>query len=90
MNKQQALILGFVQIMEEEGNSSSIEAIRNLALAKLATGEVKTLVSSSVNSKSFSFQVSMPAEELFGAVSEAIRRFNSGVIGSTEIDFSGV
>ena len=90
MDKSEAIIAGFVSIMEEDGSSSAIEAIRNKAFAKLTSGEAKTLVSTSLNSKSFSYNVSMPAEELFGLAAEAIRKFNSGIVRVTEPDFSGI
>lgn len=90
MDKQEALILGFLQIMAEDENSSAIETLRNNAFAKLTSGEAKSLVTSSVNSKSFTFQVSLPAEELFALASQAIRQFNGGIVRATEPDFSQI
>jgi hypothetical protein len=53
-----------LDIAKEEGNTLSLETIRNAAYQKLAAGNVKALISTSVNSKSFTYNVSMPANEL--------------------------
>lgn len=90
MDKHSALIQGLYEIALEDGNTSQLEAIRNNAFAKLATGEVKSIVQSSINSRSFNNQVSLPADELFGVASAAIRLFNNGIITATEPDFSGI
>ncbi len=74
----------------EEGNTSSIETIRNAAFVKIQGGEVKSLVSSSLNGKSFNFNISKPADELFAAASWAIRQFNNGVVKATSFDFSDI
>jgi hypothetical protein len=78
------------QICLEEGNTSSIEAIRNLALQKIQAGEVKTIVSSSINGKSVNFNVSQPADKLFAEASIAIRLFNNGRVTVTQVDFTRV
>jgi len=83
-----SFILGLLQICEEEGNTASVEAIRNKAFEKMAAGEMKSLISSTINGKSFSFNLSMSADKLFAECSEAIRLFNSGIIRSTEPNFS--
>jgi len=82
--------IALYQIAIEEGNTQSLEAIRNLALSKIAKGEVKSLVSSSLNSKSFNFNISKAADVLFTEVSWAIRKFNLGTITATEFDFSNL
>lgn len=74
----------------EEGNTASIEAIRNLALQKIQAGEVKSIVSSSINGKSVNFNVSQPADKLFADTSLAIRLFNRGQVRVTQLDFSHI
>ena len=76
------------QIALEEGNTLTLEGIRNSALQMLQSGETKSLVSTTVNSKSFSFHISKPADVLFAEVSWAIRKFNNGIITGTIFDFS--
>lgn len=83
-----SFVLALVQIAQEEGNTLSLESIRNLAFQKLASGEAKSIVNSSLNGTSFSFTVSKAADVLFSEVSEAIRIFNAGTVTSTLIDFS--
>jgi hypothetical protein len=75
-------------ICEEEGSTSTVETIRNAALTKIMSGEVKSLVSSSINTKSFSFQVSKPADQIFAEASQAIIAFNGGRYAASEADFS--
>lgn len=75
-------------ICVEEESTSTVEIIRNNALTKIMSGEVKTLVSSSINTKSFSFQVSKPADQLFAEASQAIIAYNGGRYAATEADFS--
>ena len=75
-------------IAQEEGNTQSIEALRNKALESMAAGYAKAVISSSVNSKAFSFNVSKPADELFSESSWAIQKFNKGIITSTTLDFT--
>jgi hypothetical protein len=84
------LVEAFYDICVEEGNTTSIEAIRNAAFQKLGCGEAKSLVSTSLNGKSFSYNISQPAEALFAAASLAIRRFNRGFITVTYSDLSGI
>jgi len=45
-------------ICPEEGDTASIEFVRNLASQKIQKGEVKSIVSSSINGKSVNFNVS--------------------------------
>lgn len=85
-----SFVLALYQIAKEEGSTESLEAIRNLAFAKIAAGEVKTLVNSSLNGKSYSLNVSKAADVLFAEVSEAIRMFNTGRVTSTSPDFSQI
>jgi hypothetical protein len=72
----------------EEESTASVEAIRNSALSKVAGGEVKTLISSSLNSKSFNFNVSLPADKVLEASSWAIREYNRGTVTAIQFDFS--
>ena len=77
-------------ICQEENSTTSVEQIRNAALAKLATGEVTTLVNTSLNGKSFSVNVSKSADVLFTDATAAIKAFNGGTIKASQIDFSGI
>jgi len=74
----------------EEGNTVTLEAIRNAALNKIMGGEAKSLVSSSVNGKSFSFSISKPADQIFSEASQAIIAFRGGRSSSGQPDFSGI
>lgn len=85
-----ALVDAFYLIAEEEGDTASLETIRNAAFQKLQGGEAKALVSTSVNGKSFSYNISQPAEILFATVSAAIRKYNRGLVTATEVDFSSI
>lgn len=79
-----------LDIAKEEGNTASLEAIRNLCLTKIAAGEVKSIVNTSLNGKSFGFNVSKAADALFAEVSWAIRHYNRGTITAMQWDFSGL
>lgn len=79
-----------LSIIIEENSTISVERIRNAAFEKLASGEGKSLVSSSINGKSFSYNINMPASDLFTAADVAIRHFNKGVITATTVDFSNL
>ena len=81
------IVYAFLSICNEEGNTATIEGIRNKAFQKILTGEVKTLITSSLNGKSYSFNVSKPADILFTQTSQAIRLYNKGIITSTTMDF---
>lgn len=72
----------------EEDSTASVEAIRNAALSKVANGEVKSLINSSLNSKSFSFNVSLAADKVLEAASWAIREYNRGTVTAIQFDFS--
>lgn len=72
----------------EEQSTATIEAMRNAALAKIAAGEVKSLVSSSLNGKSFSSNVSLPADKVFENAAWAIREYNRGNITVTVNDMT--
>lgn len=78
------------QICLEENSTSTIESIRNAALSKILGGEAKSLVSSSINGKSFSFSISKPADVLFAEASQAIIAFRGGRYTATEADFSQI
>lgn len=77
-------------ICQEENSTTSVELIRNKAFEKLQSGEVKSIVSSSLNGKAFSVNVSKPADVLFTEATWAIRMFNRGIVTASEIDFSGI
>lgn len=80
----------FFQICVEEGNTSTIETIRNAALTKIMSGEARSLIASSVNSKSFNFQISKPADEIFAEASQAIIAYRGDRYASGQPDFSGI
>jgi hypothetical protein len=80
----------FYTLCTEEQSTASIEALRNKAFAKLAAGEGKSLISSTLNGKSLSYQISTSATELFTAATYAIKRYNQGQITVIETDFSGI
>lgn len=75
-------------ICNEENSTATVEAIRNAALSKIMTGEAKSLISSSINGKSFSFNISKPADQLFAEASQAIIAYRGGRFTATEADFS--
>ncbi len=79
-------VLALFEIAREEGNTASLETIRNQAFQKLQSGETKSLITSSLNGKSFSFNISKPADVLFTEVTQAIRLYNNGVITTTTFD----
>ena len=89
-NLNHALADAFYLICEEEESTDTVEEIRNNALEKIQGGELKTIVNSSLNGKSAGYQVSAPATEIFAAASYAIRKYNRGLIQSTEADFSSI
>lgn len=78
------------QICLEEESTATVETIRNAALNKIMSGEAKSLVSSSVNGKSFSFNISKPAEQIFAEASQAIIAFRGDRITAAEADFSSI
>jgi hypothetical protein len=80
--------LACLQICHEEGNSLSIQRIRNEALQKLMSGEVKSLVTTTLNGKSATFTVPMSPDKVFAETSWAIRAYDRGVITNTTFDFS--
>ena len=81
-----ALVYALLEIANEEGNTASLETIRNAAFAKMQCGEAKTLITSSLNGKSFSYSLSKPADVLFTEVTQAIRLYNNGIITTTTFD----
>jgi len=76
------------QIALEEGNTLTLEPIRNTCLQTISQGNVKALINSSVNGKTFTFNISKPADVLFAEVSWAIRQFNTGNITNLRPDFT--
>lgn len=79
-----------LEIAREENSTVSIEVIRNKAFEKLAGGEGKSLVSTSLNGKSFNYNINLPASDLFTAATWAIRQFHKGVITASSVDFSNL
>jgi hypothetical protein len=77
-----------LDIANEEQSTVSIEAIRNAALAQLANGNATTLISTTVNGKSFNMQVSKAADVLFAEATWAITTYNKGIITSSDFDFT--
>lgn len=77
-----------LEIACEEGNTTSLEEIRNQAFAKLQSGEVKSLITTSLNGKSATYTISQSADVLFTAVSWAIRQFHKGTITAVEWNFA--
>ena len=74
----------------EENSTTSVELIRNAAFAKLATGEVKSMVNTSLNGKSYALNISKPADVLFTEATAAISAFNRGAYKASQIDLSGL
>lgn len=87
-----SFVSALYQICVEEESTATVEALRNKALEKIANGggEVKTLVSSSIQGKSFSFNISKSADVLFADCSEAVGLYRNGAQQFTVIDFSGI
>lgn len=87
-----SFVSALLQICQEEGNTETVESIRNQAFQKLMSGEGSALISSSLNGKSFSKQMFKTADVMFSETSEAIRIFNNGgaPIRNTTVDFSGI
>lgn len=90
-----AIPASFVQTLvdyaEQIGTANDLVTLRDSLFAKIQGGAAKTLISSSVNGKSFGWeQTSMTNEELFRAVVQAIKIYNDDVGSSpiTFIDFS--
>lgn len=80
----------FYNICLEEGSTVTVETIRNAALSKIMGGEAKSLISSTVNSKSFSFNISKSADSIFAEASQAIIAYRGGRYTATEADFSRI
>jgi hypothetical protein len=85
-----ALAEALYLICEEDGDTSVVESIRNKALEKIVGGEAKSLLSSTVNSKSFTFSISKPADKIFEEASQAIMAFRGTRYTASEVDFSGL
>jgi hypothetical protein len=83
-----AFAQALLDICNEENSTVSVEELRNTALATLSTGNASTLISTTLNSKSFNFQVSKAADVLFAEASWAITMFNKGILTSQDMDFS--
>ena len=77
-----------LEICNEEGNTASVEVLRNNAFNLMQAGQITTLVTSTLNGKTHSVQVNRPADEVFIAATKAIRLFNTGIITSTQFDFT--
>lgn len=83
-------VLALVEIAREEGNTASLEKLRNAAFQKMAEGggELKTLINSNIGGSSIGLTVNKSADVLFAETSEAIRIYNRGLINQTVIDFT--
>lgn len=89
--EREMMVDAFYEIAKEDGNTKALETIRNKAFAKLSAGSAKELVTTSMNGKSFTYQINMPSGELFALVSAAIKKYNNdGIITASEVDFSNV
>jgi hypothetical protein len=86
---------GFVQALvyyaEQLDSIDDLEAWRDELYDKIRNGDGKTLINSSVNGKSFGWDVasSLTVQDTFYAVVNAIQEFN-GKITTTYADFSGL
>ena len=83
-----AFATALYDIAVEEGNTQTIEALRNKALQKISDGLGHAVIATAVNGKSVSFSISKPADQLFAEASYAIKKFNVGIITSTSFDFT--
>jgi hypothetical protein len=81
-----------VDYAEQVGGDGALTTLRDELFAKITSGQAKTLISASVNGKTFGWeQSSMTNEELFKAVVAAIKIYEAAC-GSSPItfpDFSG-
>ena len=85
-----SFVYALLEIANEEGDTATLEGIRNNALKRILGGEVKTLVTSSLNGKSFSYNVSLSADLTFTQASQAIRLYNNGIITNTTFDWQWI
>ena len=85
-----AFSTALLDLAREDGNTSRLETMRNMALTKIAGGDSRSLISSSVNGKSFSYQINKPADELFTASSSAIKAYWGDRHTSSGLDFSSI
>jgi len=87
-----AFVYALLEIANEEGNTVTLETLRNKALEKMLAGGgvVKTLISSSLNGKTYSYNLSKPSDVLFTQSSQAIRLYNKGIITNTTFDWQWV
>lgn len=89
---------GYVQALVTRADIKGAAGLQELndlfdsLFAKITGNKGKELVSSSINGKSFGFQVNMTNEEAFAAVGEALRQINDqangGAIPQTYADFT--
>ena len=87
---------GFVNALvtyaEAKGETvtTQIETELDALFARVQAGKGKDMVTSTLNGKSFGFQVNMTVEEKFTAYAQAFRELSGGKITRTYGDFSGI
>lgn len=86
---------GFVQALvtyaEVAGGTQELKNEFETLFTRIKSGEGSAIVSTSVNGKSFGYEVTVTVEELFSAYGEALRQLNddaSGQVVCTYADFS--
>jgi len=78
MHIERSFIEGLIKICEEEGNSSTIQNLRNMAFAKLCENLGKEMISANVNGKGYNYNIYMSADKLISAASAAISEYETG------------
>lgn len=88
---------GFVQALityadvNGDDGAAEIETQFNALFARIKAGEGSAIVNTSVNGKSFGYEVTVTVEELFTAYGEAVRQIKddaSGQVVASYADFS--
>lgn len=85
-------IQSLVDYADQIGDDTPLQQERDKLWVAIQNGnDLKTMVDSSVNGKTFRFQVTLTLEEKFHAFTKAIKIFNDDDLSSpiTFIDFSG-
>jgi hypothetical protein len=67
-----------------------LKTVRAAALAKIAAGGGNEFIGSTVNGQTFSSQITLAANDMFEAMSEAIRNYRGETIRITYATVSGV
>jgi hypothetical protein len=95
LRNQSLIPPGFVQALityaDVNGDAGVITTEFNALYARIKAGEGAAIVSTSVNGKSFGYEVTVTVEELFSAYGEALRQLKddaSGATVATYADFS--